>query len=207
MDYAIVLQRFYGNVPALAMRADELRDYAAQQKLHVHRGKAEFFTGWARAVSGGVDRGLNEMLTAIALVKGKDTPTDFPLYYEMLAEILGRSGRYAEALEAIGEAFAVAEAQGIVFWNAELHRRRGELLLAAGERDQAKASYIDAFRCARLQQARALELRAAMSLVRLQDVHDEHGAAESMLRACYECFDEGLETPDLVEARELLGPC
>ncbi len=122
----------------------------------------------------------------------------------MLAEIYGRAGRLEEGLRAVEEAFAVAERSGIVFWNAELHRRRGELLLASGDRSAADASFQEALACARVQEARSLELRAAVSLARLR-LHDGRSATLSVhLRPLYESFGEGFDTPDLTEARQLL---
>ena len=60
------------------------------------------------------------------------TPEDFPLYYEMFAEVCERAGRFDEGLDAVRKGLAQAERGRIVYWNAELHRRRGELMLAAG---------------------------------------------------------------------------
>jgi predicted ATPase len=80
------------------------------------------------------------------------------------------------------------------------------LLLAAGaDRAAAAACFEDALACARAQDARALELRAALSLARLHRDRRDHGAALEALRGVYADFDEGFDTLDLVEARQLLG--
>ena len=94
--------------------------------------RATLFRGWARALLGDVAGGLSEMRDALAWEQEAGTPEDFPLYYEMLAEVCARAGRFEEGLDAVSKGFAQAERGGLVFWNAELHRRRGELLLAAG---------------------------------------------------------------------------
>lgn len=144
------------------------------------------------------------MLDGIASEQAADTPHDFTLYYEMLGEIYGRAGRLEEGLRAVGDAFAVAERHGIVFWNAELHRRRGELLLASGDRGAAEACFQEALNCARVQQARSLELRAAVSLARLHVEEAQGATARDILRPLYESFSEGFDTPDLCEARHVL---
>ena len=203
MDYALVLQKLRRNVEAVQMQAHELFAYASEQRLRVHRAKGAFFRGWARAQYHDVAGGLSEMREAIALERDADTPTDFTLYYEMLAEVCGRAGCLEEGLRAVSDALTVAERHGIVFWNAELYRRQGELLVAAGDRDAAEASFQEALACARAQAARALELRAAASLARLR--FKDGGVAVAILRPVYEGFSEGFDTPDLAEARELLG--
>ena len=205
MDYALVLQKFRRDVKAVHLRAEALHEYASEQKLLVHRAKSAIFRGWARAFLDDVAGGLREMLEGIASEKGTDTPTDFPLYYEMLAEVYGRAGREEEGLRAVNEAFAVAERQGIVFWNAELHRRRGELLVISGDSDGASHAFHEALACARAHAARSLELRAATSLGRLHKRQHRSEDANAVLRPVYEGFREGLHTPDLTEARVLLG--
>ena len=204
MDYAMVLQKFRRDVDAVHRLAVELFEYASEQKLRVPCAKGAFFRGWARATLGDVGAGLPDMLEAIASEKDSDTPTDFPLYYEMLAQTFGRAGRIEEGLRAVADGFAVAESQGIVFWNAELHRRRGELLLLSGARDAAQRSFDEALACARAQEACSLELRAATSLARLRKLQGDADAVGAVIRPVYQRFTEGFDTPDLAEARKLL---
>ena len=212
MDYALVLQKFRGSVDAVYDKADELLSFATEQKLHVHRAKAACFRGWARAMRDDVTGGLNEMLEGISSARNADTPTDFALYYEMLAEIYARAGRLDDGLRAIDDAFAVAKRYGIVFWNAELHRRRGELLLAAGK--NAASCFQEALACARSQQARFLELRAAVSLARLCLNDGERKAASEVLRPLvrkfqrrirYTRFNRGASTDRGVEMIDTLN--
>ncbi len=203
MDYALVLHKFRRDVPAVHRQADELAAYATEQKLHVHRAKGLFFRGWARATLEDVAGGLAEMRNGIASEQASDTPHDFALYYEMLAEVYGRAGRLDEAMRAVEAGFAIAEDHGIIFWNAELHRRRGELLLAAGDRDGAEVTFREAQECARGQEARSLELRAAVSLSRLHLAAGNPSTLHTVLRPLYVRFNEGHDTPDLQEARAL----
>jgi class 3 adenylate cyclase/predicted ATPase len=204
MDYALVLQKFRRDVGAVNLQAGALIAFASEQKLRVFRAKGEFFRGWAHAMGQNVAGGLSEMLDGIASEQAADTPHDFTLYYEMLAEIYGRASRLEEGLRAVGDAFAVAERHGIVFWNAELYRRRGELLLASGDRGAAEVCFREALDCACVQEARSLELRAAVSLTRLHVEQGNRATASVILRPLYEGFGEGFDTLDLIEAREML---
>jgi predicted ATPase len=99
------------------------------------------------------------------------------------------------------------------FWEAELHRLRGELLLLqAGNKplgkDQgtaaAAACFQQALDIARQQGAKALELRAAMSLSRVWQAQGKPDAARALLAEIYGWFTEGFDTADLQEARALL---
>jgi hypothetical protein len=62
-----------------------------------------------------------------------------------------------------------------------------------------------ALNVARNQQAKALELRAAMSLSRLWQRQGKWGAARTLLAPIYGWFTEGFDTPDLQEAKGLLA--
>jgi predicted ATPase len=69
---------------------------------------------------------------------------------------------------------------------------------------QAARYFQQALDIARQQQARALELRAAMSLARLWQQQDKRQDAYDLLTPVYEWFTEGFDTADLKEAKVLL---
>ncbi len=208
LDYALVLHKFRRDTPEVSRWSDILLTYATTQNLRDHLAKGAFFRGWARMLGGDLADGLDQMREALASEQGAGTPEDFPLYYEMLAEAYGLARRYEEGLSAVAEGFAHAERGGIVYWNAELHRRRGELLLALGQDRSGSAScFREAIACARTHGARSLELRAAASLARLHCAADEPALAVSTLGPVYRAFTQGFDTPDLIEARTLLEGC
>jgi predicted ATPase len=127
----------------------------------------------------------------------------------MLAEVLAHQGQVEEGLAALAEALAVVRDGGEAYWGAELHRLQGELLLqrAEGEalaRAEAEACFHQALAVARRQSAKALELRAVMSLTRLYQKQGRQGEARPMLAECYGWFTEGFDTRDLREAKALL---
>ena len=85
--------------------------------------------------------------------------------------------------------------------------RNRRLLLATAEPTapaSAEACYRRALEVARQQGARALELRAAVSLSRLRQAADRHDEARELMAPIYERFTEGLDHPELREAAELL---
>jgi predicted ATPase/class 3 adenylate cyclase len=208
MDYALVLYKFRRDASAVAVQARDLVVYAADQKLRDHHAKGIFFQGWARAILDNPEMGLREMLQAMAAFKDVGTPEDISVYYEMVAEVCGRLGCHDQGLRAIEDAFEQTRRCGISFWNAELHRRRGELLAASGV-SGAKVGdcFQQALDCARSQGALGLELRAALSLARFSHAQGDLTSASAMLRAVYTRFCEGFDTPDLIEAKQFLDDC
>jgi DNA-binding SARP family transcriptional activator len=126
------------------------------------------------------------------------------------AQMLVRAGQPDLGLEAIDQALAWIERTGVRALEAEVWRMRGELLLeAAGapppsSGDETQACFRRALDVAQRQQARWLELRAAVSLARLWQGQGQRDEARELLAGVYGWFTEGFDTVDLVEAKALL---
>ncbi len=100
----------------------------------------------------------------------------------------------------------MADGSGMRYWEAEVHRLKGELLLASpdGRRSEAESCFHKAIEVARGQSARSLELRAATSLARLWRGQGKISEAREMLEPVYDWFTEGFDTVDLKEAKALI---
>jgi predicted ATPase len=123
----------------------------------------------------------------------------------LIAEAHGRAGRPLASLELLAEALDRVEATGGRWFEAELHRLRGELLLAgSGDADAAEVCFGCAIEVARQQGARMWELRASTSLARLWQEQGRCAEAHGSLARVYDWFSEGFELPDLTEAKRLL---
>jgi predicted ATPase len=122
-----------------------------------------------------------------------------------LADAYGKVGQPEQGLRVVAEALAEVH-KGLRYYEAELYRLRGELLLgvSADNHPQAERSFQQALDIARRQQAKAFELRAAMSLSRLWQRQGKRAAAHQLLAPIYGWFTEGFETADLREAKALL---
>lgn len=128
-----------------------------------------------------------------------------PFWLGLASELQLRAGRYDEALESLAEASEIADRTEQHFWDAEIHRLRGEahrLKGVAGE--EVEVSFRTAVDVARRQRALSLELRAATSLARLLAAEGEREEARVLLVSCYEKFTEGFDSEDLTSARSLL---
>jgi predicted ATPase len=128
-----------------------------------------------------------------------------PWNLALLAEAYKQAGRAAEGLHVVAEALTLVEKTAERWWEGELHRLKGELLLAHIQaHDEAETCFHHALTVTRQQQAKSLELRAAMSLARLWQQQGKRAAAHDLLAPIYGWFSEGFDTADLQEARALL---
>lgn len=129
-----------------------------------------------------------------------------PYYLALLAKAYLCAGDPEPGLSVVDEALDIAEARSEPWWNAELHRVKGQLLLSVDKMgiEDAEGCFRHALETAREQGAKAWELRAATSLARLWRAHGKEADARGVLAPVFAGFSEGLDTPDLVDARALL---
>jgi predicted ATPase len=129
-----------------------------------------------------------------------------PCFCTWLAEIAAHLGSPEDARQALAEAHTLVEQHEERFWEAEVYRVRGGLLLQQPGISQAEAeTWLQrALDVARRQQAKSLELRAAMSLSRLWQQQGKRAEARALLAPIYHWFTEGFDTADLQEAKALL---
>jgi predicted ATPase len=180
-----------------------LHELSREQGYPLHTAGSSFFLGWCSAKTGDRRGGIERMRQAQADWRATGAVSHRPYQLALLAEALAEDGRPQEALPVIEEARALTEATGERFLEADVHRVRGDIL-AASDADAASACYRQAVEVAQRQGARSLELRALLGRYRLDR---ERGASANARRALAEAFDrftEGFDSPDLVEARELL---
>jgi class 3 adenylate cyclase len=218
----IILAEGLGHVPSILhslwfavavghLRRDlaTARDYSErlltlghEHGLRQYQAVGGIFHGWALMQSGSGDEGLAELRSCIGRY-GATSWTMLGLFRAMLAEAELLSGNFEQAEEAL----TGTEEVGNRWWWAEFLRLRGDLHRSGSVRDKAAAeqSYREAMAVARGQQAKALELRAATGLVQLWRDEGRPYEARDLLAPIYGWFTEGLDTPDLVEAKALLA--
>ena len=162
--------------------------------------------GWALAVQGQSGVGLAQMHQGQEAWRATGGEITQPFCLTLLAEAYGTMGQADTGMALLAEAQAQAQATGERWFEAEMYRLRGELLLAASvdNSPDAEACLHQALAVARRQQAKSLELRAAMSLARLWRQQGKRAEARQVLAQVYDWFTEGFDTADLQEARTLL---
>jgi len=167
-------------------------------------------SGWALATLGEKDQGLEQLREGLIDWLATDSVTYQPYYLGLLGDVLASRGQFKEAARILDEALSLAAQTGEGLYEAELHRLRGETRLnVPGELDStvieaAEANFRQAADVARLQDARSLELRAAMSLSKVLRRQGRTDEGRESLAAAYSRFTEGFETPDLRDAKTLI---
>jgi predicted ATPase len=128
------------------------------------------------------------------------------LFIAMIADACRQAGWSSEVFNAVNDALTQVRQSGERFYEAEMERVKGELLLiqAAADEREAEACFQNALRVARGQGAKSLELRAAMSLSRLWQRQKRRAEARKLLAETYGWFTEGFDTADLQAAKALL---
>jgi adenylate cyclase len=187
-------------------RAEARLAIATASGLFTGRALSEIYLGWADVLDGDLEGGITKMRTHMSQLKtaGSEYIADRGLTF--VATALGRAGRFEEALAAIEEAFLFVERTGQRYYQAELHRLKGELLLGNDLANAAAAeqSFHSALDMSREQRARSWELRASNSLARLLRDSNRREEARSLLGEIYGSFTEGFDTADLKDASTLL---
>nr|UXE44076.1 hypothetical protein Hi04_10k_c1000_00030 [uncultured bacterium] len=199
-----VVHQVRGEIVAQRERAADVVALSEAQGFPFFLGVGRAFHA-AACVMAGDCSALLEMLNGLALAAETGNQFTAPGMLAFLAEAQRAAGQLAEAQGTIATALAVAAQTGQPFFDADLHRLDGDLLLATGgTADEAAARYRRALAIAREQGARSFELRAATSLARLWRDQGKRAEARALLAPVYGWFTEGFDTRDLVDAKVLL---
>lgn len=181
--------------------------YATEQGLPYWAALATIMRGWALAAHGQHDAGLAQMHQGMTAYQATGATLGWSWFLTLLAEAYGYNHQPAEGLQALDEALERVEKTGERYYEAEIHRVRGELLYGQRRRLTARveACFLQALDVAGRQQAKSCELRAALSLARLGTSPGKQSAARTLLAPLYAWFTEGAATPDLQEAQRILA--
>jgi predicted ATPase len=167
----------------------------------------QILRGWALAVQGQGEAGIAQMREGLTTWGAMGDKLYRPYQLLQLAEVYGIVGQAEEGLRVLAEARAAVPHREGRFYEAELSRLEGEILLALSPENHAAATpcFHQALTVARRQQAKSLELRAAMSLSRLWQQQGKRTEAYELLAPIYGWFTEGFDTADLQAAKSLLA--
>lgn len=198
---------------------------SSEHGLAMYQTMATIMQGWVLLKRGRHEEAITRMRQGLEALQATGTELVRPHFLGLLAEALGKNGQVAEGLRILEEALDAAQSSGERYYQAELYRLKGELLLmpaagrgapratadkkAAVEPEvpafaEAEGCFSQSIKIARQQKAKSWELRAAMSLARLHQSRGEREKARGLLAQIYGTFDEGFGTADLREAKALL---
>lgn len=204
--YLALLQQFCADKATAHAYAEQALVLMSDYKAPYYQTWAHILVSYALACQRPDASAIAQLQTSIAAFKATGARIRLPYYLGLLAQVSMLAGRQAEGLLTIDEAMTESRIHNERWWDAELHRLRGDLLLHSGAApDEAEAAYLRAIDIARGQQARMLELRAATSLARLWNAQQRTVDARRLLNEIYSWFSEGFDTPDLQAAQSLLA--
>lgn len=185
--------------------ANDLLDLSTKREFSQWIAAGLCMRGWAMAELGQPAEGIADARKGLAMFKAGGAWLNVPHFMSMLVEALGRAGEWEEARTVAEEALAVATEHEDLYWEPDLHRLKGISLRASGASAEAERCFQQAIDSAKRFSTRILELRATVDLARLWHEQGRTVGARALVTACLDGFSEGLETPDLLAARELLS--
>jgi len=204
--YLAMLQQLRADPVTARTQAEDAHRLTMRYKAAYYRAWSSILVRYAEAWDQPDAERLERLRASIEEFKATGARLRLPYYLGLQARICRKAGRPEEGLAVIDEALVGSRATNERWWDAELHRLRGELLAARGaEVEDVESALERAREIAQGQQARALELRVAMSLARLRSEQSQAKDARRKLANVYGWFSEGHETPDLRRARSLLA--
>jgi len=213
LGFAAWLHALLREGPAAHTHAEAAMTVAREQGFPHWVAVGQIQRGWAIAVQGQGAAGIAEMHCGVVALCATGTGLWRPEALALLADACGRVGHITAGLGAVADALEAVHHMGERLSEAELYRLQGELLCQQTNEGggapqvpapEAEACFQQALALARQQEAKALELRAGLSLARLWQQQGKRAAAYELLAPIYGWFTEGLDTADLQEAHVVL---
>jgi len=213
LSFAAEVHRLRREGQAAQKRAEAAITLSTERGFTVWLTGGTILRGWALVEQGHGEEGIAQMHQGLAINRVTGIESGQVHYLAMLAEAYGKVGQAEEGFAMLAEALAVVDRNGERVSEAELYRIKGELTLQQQSKvqgpkskvEEAEGYFLKAIEIARKQQAKSLELRAAMSLARLWQQQGKKKEAHDLLAEIYGWFTEGFDTKDLQEAKTLLA--
>ncbi len=200
------LPQLMRDIPAALTRTEELVSLSQKYSFVLLGLQGNIFRAWTMAVAQKDPMGVQILEGTTPVPKFVKLDSFVPWYLALLAEGRSAVGEHESALQAVDEALGYVESAGGNFYQAELHRLKGDILRAQGaDSETAAQQYMEAVRRARSQNAKWWELRASTSLARLLQSQGKHEEARTTLEPVFDWFTEGFDAPDLAQAKSLLA--
>jgi predicted ATPase/class 3 adenylate cyclase len=184
-------------------RSSGALEVAEEHDYQLWKALALALQGVAMVGLGSPTEGLARTDEGVALYQGLETPPVFwPILQSIRAAAAGLSGRPADGLDLVDESIELSGEDNIAY--PEFALLKGDLLLAVGDEDGAERCFRSGLQVATGFGLRMPQLHAGVRLTRLEQGSGKQGDGAAVLQDVYATFTEGLDTPDLEEARATL---
>jgi TOMM system kinase/cyclase fusion protein len=205
LGFSLSLLHDMGDSATALATAERLVLQATEQRLYFWLAPAMCGRGGALLQQGQTEEAIAQIRQGLDLYKTIGVLSSYAYFLTYLAAAYLQAGQPGAGLAIIDESLSYCERHLTCFHRSEALRLKGDLLLLQNATDAAEVSLRQALAAARENQAKAYELRAAMSLSRLWRTQGKRDEAVSMLAGVYGWFTEGFDTKDLRMARALLA--
>jgi tetratricopeptide (TPR) repeat protein len=202
--YAFLMASMIGSPELQRQFADELLTLTTEHGFSVWSSVATAYYGWSLTSLGQLEKGLAMQAQGLRASRAAGRIASSPHMLAGLARAYAALGQLPEGLNALAEAEQIIAATQERYHEAEVHRLRGDLVGASGDRSGADWHYHQAIAVAERQSAKLLQLKASVSLARLWHDQGKRTEARDLLDPIYKWFTEGFEAPDLRDAKTLL---
>jgi predicted ATPase len=204
--FAAMLHQLRHEVCAVQAYEEASISVAMEQGFPYWQAHSALIRGWALVQQGQTKEGSEQIRQGLTAFRATGAALHRPYHLTLLAEAYGTMGQPEPGLTVLTEALTLGDTTGERWYESELYRLKGELLLQQSLDNQAEAesAFHHALEIARMQQAKSLELRAATSLARLWQSQGKRDEARQVLGDVYNWFTEGFDTADLKDAKVLL---
>jgi predicted ATPase len=203
---AVVCRTFWlaRNYQALRQRSEVYDALIAEHDLTWFSVHSNLYRGWFQVEEGSAEEGLSLLERSLAAYRASGHGLGLPYMLAVYAAACQKAGRLEQAWKLLAEAAEVTEQSSERWFEPELERLKGKMLVAAGSAGEAEPHLEKAIALARARSAKSWELRAATCLARLWREQGRGAQARDLLAPVYGWFTEGFETADLKEAKALL---
>jgi class 3 adenylate cyclase/predicted ATPase/energy-coupling factor transporter ATP-binding protein EcfA2 len=203
---AATSQQFRREVPAVQERAEAAISLAEEQGFLYCMAQGAMLRGWMLAQQGQAEEGIEQFAQGLRDYRATGAEVMQPYFLALLAEAHATLGEPEAGLRVLTEALTRVDTTGERWYESELYRLKGALLMQQSSDYQAEAEtcFQHALEIARSQQAKSFELRTATSLARLWQSQGKRQEAHALLAPVYDWFTEGFDTADLQDAKALL---
>ena len=206
MFWDALLKHMLGNVDQVRRQTEATIEFSLKSKMMWWLRQATTLHSWAMAIESEHD-GITSMRSAIDDFYELGTVSFMrPYYVTLLAQLCVKQGQLEQCWELLGEAKALTDQTNERWYESEMQRVCGDVLLTTGaDAQKAEKAFRQAIETAQVQQAKSFELRAVTSLARLWQSQGKIAEACDLLVPIYGWFTEGFDTHDLKEAKALLN--
>jgi predicted ATPase len=206
LSFAATFHQMRREVRPAQAYAEAAISLATDQGFPYWRALGSMLRWWVLAQQGQAREGLAQLHEGLKAFRTMGAELWRPYWLAFLAEAQGTLGEPETGLTVLAEALTLADTTGERWYEPELYRLKGVLLLQQSADYQAEAAscFAQAITRAQSQQAKSWELRAATSLARLWQQQGKHDEARQVLGDVYNWFTEGFDTADLKDAKALL---